>query len=85
MSAPSVVIALAPSEAARLAPDPLASVLRQARAAPVAVVGMGGPSADVPAPNGFGALTGPDSGVRLLGLLFESSYAPGRAPADTGC
>ena len=34
----------------------------------------------MPAPNGFGALTGPDAGVRLLGLLFESSYAPGRAP-----
>lgn len=81
VSAPAVVIALAPSQAAQLAPGPVASVLRQASAAPVAVVGLGGPSADVPAPNGFGALTGPDAGVRLLGLLFESSYAPGRAPA----
>ncbi len=80
-TASHVVIALAPAEAALLAPDPVAELLGQARAAPVAVVGIGGHAADVPAPTGFGALTGPDADVRVLGLLFESSYAPGRAPA----
>ena len=79
--APSVVIALAPAAAARLVPEPVSALLGEPSAAPVAVVGLGGTSADVPAPAGFGALTGPDSGVRVLGLLFESSYAPGRAPA----
>ena len=78
--APAVVIALAPAAAARVVPEPLSALLGQAMAAPVAVVGLGGTSADVPAPAGFGALTGPDSNVHLLGLLFESSYAPGRAP-----
>jgi protoporphyrinogen/coproporphyrinogen III oxidase len=79
--AAAVVIALAPAAAARLVPGPLAEVLAEAVAAPVAVVGLGGRSADVPAPTGFGALVGPDADLRTLGLLFESSYAPGRAPA----
>ena len=78
---PAVVIALAPDAAARVAPEPLAGLLAEAHAAPVAVVGLGGRSADVPAPAGFGALAGPDADVRALGLLFESSYAAGRAPA----
>ncbi len=78
--APAVVIALAPAAAAKMVPQPLAGVLAEAHAAPVAVVGLGGRSADVPAPAGFGALVGPDADVRVLGLLFESSYAPGRAP-----
>ena len=77
----AVVIALAPRDAATLVPPgPLAEVLSEAISAPVAVVGLGGRSADVPAPTGFGALVGPDSDVRTLGLLFESSYAPNRAP-----
>jgi oxygen-dependent protoporphyrinogen oxidase len=76
----AVVVALAPAAAAAVAPEPLSVVLREARAAPVAVVGLGGRSADLPIPTGFGALTGPQAGVRALGLLFESSYAPGRAP-----
>jgi oxygen-dependent protoporphyrinogen oxidase len=79
--APSVVVALPPAAAARLVPGSLSALLGEPSTAPVAVVGLGGPSADVPAPTGFGALTGPQSGVHLLGLLFESSYAPGRAPA----
>jgi oxygen-dependent protoporphyrinogen oxidase len=78
--APAVVVALAPAQAAPIVPEPVAELLGEARAAPVAVVGLGGRSADVPAPTGFGALTGPDSEVRTLGLLFESSYAAGRAP-----
>ncbi|MGI9645468.1 MAG: protoporphyrinogen/coproporphyrinogen oxidase [Ilumatobacteraceae bacterium] len=79
--APAVVLALAPGAAARIAPEPLTSLLAEAQAAPVAVVGLGGRSADVPVPAGFGALAGPDADVRALGVLFESSYAPGRAPA----
>ncbi len=79
--ADAVVIALAPAAASAVVPETVAEVLSEARAAPVAVVGLGGRSADVPAPAGFGALVGPDADVRTLGLLFESSYAPGRAPA----
>jgi len=79
--APAVVVALAPGAAQRVVPAPMGELLGEASAAPVAVVGLGGRSADLPVPTGFGALTGPDSGVRTLGLLFESSYAPGRAPA----
>jgi oxygen-dependent protoporphyrinogen oxidase len=79
--APSVVVALAPAQAARVVPAPLAPLLDEANAAPVAVVGLGGPAANVPVPSGFGALTGPDTDLHVLGLLFESSYAPGRAPA----
>ncbi len=79
--APSVVVALEPTAAARLVPEPIPALLAEARSAPVAVVGLGGRSADLPVPTGFGALAGPDADVRALGLLFESSYAPGRAPA----
>jgi len=78
---PAVVVALAPAEAARVVPGPLAPLLNEGRAAPVAVVGLGGHAADLPVPSGFGALTGPDGGLHILGLLFESSYAAGRAPA----
>lgn len=76
----AVIVALAPAAAASVVPEPLRPVLGEARAAPVAVVGLGGRSADLPLPPGFGALTGPHADVRALGLLFESSYAPGRAP-----
>lgn len=79
--AATVVVALAPGAAARVVPEELGGVLAEAESAPVAVVGLGGRSADVPAPTGFGALVGPDCDVRTLGLLFESSYAPDRAPS----
>ncbi len=79
--AAAVVVALAPAAAARVLPDSLTEVLSSATTAPVAVVGLGGRAADVPAPTGFGALVGPDADVRTLGLLFESSYAPSRAPS----
>lgn len=78
--APAVVVALAPDAASKIAPDPLRTVLAQSISAPVAVVGLGGRSGDLPLPSGFGALIGPDSQVRALGMLFESSYADGRAP-----
>ncbi|HQZ33067.1 MAG TPA: protoporphyrinogen oxidase [Ilumatobacteraceae bacterium] len=78
--APAVVVALSPSAATAITPEPLSAVLREAHAAPVAIVGLGGPSADLPLPSGFGALIGPQTDLRALGLLFESSYALGRAP-----
>jgi oxygen-dependent protoporphyrinogen oxidase len=77
----TAVLALAPAAAARLAPDDVATVLERATAAPVAIVGLGGPAADLPIPNGFGALVGPDADVRVLGVLFESQYATDRAPS----
>ncbi len=78
--APAVIVALAPAAAAGVVPEPLNAALGEARSAPVAVIGLGGRSADLPLPTGFGALIGPHTDVRALGLLFESSYAPGRAP-----
>ena len=78
--ADDVVLALAPQAAAKLVPDDIASLMADAVVAPVAVVGIGGRAADVPIPAGFGALIGPDTDVRVLGILMESQYAPGRAP-----
>jgi len=77
-----VVLAVAPAVAARLVPGPLAPVLGKAQAAPVAVVGLGGPGVSLP--EGFGYLAGPDADLAGIGCLFESSYAPGRAPAGSG-
>lgn len=79
-NARNVVLALAPHDASRLVPDDVASLMEDAVVAPVAVVGIGGRAADVPIPAGFGALIGPDADVRVLGILMESQYAPGRAP-----
>ncbi len=75
-----VVVALRPRAAAALIGGGLGAVLGQAVSAPAVVVGLGGPSDHVPLPPGFGVLTGPDAGVASLGVLFESSYAPRRAP-----
>ncbi len=80
VAAPTVVLATPTAVAATLAPPEVAEVLGRAQRAPVAVVGLGGPEALVPLPEGFGVLAGPGAGVRVLGVLFESRYAPGRAP-----
>lgn len=81
--ADSVVVALSPSACAALVPREISDLLGEGRPrhAPVALVGIGGHSADVPIPTGFGVLTGPRSGLRALGLLFESNFGVGRAPA----
>ncbi len=50
-------------------------------AAPVAVVWLGGDVDRMPIPAGFGYLVGPDTDLVGLGCLFESSYAPSRAPS----
>jgi oxygen-dependent protoporphyrinogen oxidase len=79
-TAAAVVVALPPADATRIVPDALSKLLADRPAAEVVVVGLGGPESSLRLPNGFGALAGPDSGIRGLGILFESSYAPGRAP-----
>lgn len=78
-----VVVACRPTDAARLLGGELGSVLDSAIAAPVVVVGIGGSAESVPLLPGFGALAGPDTGLAVLGVLFESSYAPHRAPAGS--
>jgi oxygen-dependent protoporphyrinogen oxidase len=55
-------------------------LLEKATGAPVAVVALGGEADPSPIPPGFGVLVGPDSGMVSRGILFESSYAPDRAP-----
>lgn len=49
--------------------------------APVAVVWLG---TEEPLPAAIGALAGPEEEMSTLGFLFESSYAPHRAPAGRG-
>ncbi len=80
-TARSLILALAPHRAAPLLPDDVSEVVDRGVTAPVAVIGIGGRAADVPLPIGFGALIGPDAGLHALGILFESQYAAGRAPA----
>ena len=79
-AAPAAVVALAPNQAAGLLPEPLGGLLSGRPTAPVAVIGLGGPEGSFRLPAGFGVLTGPEAGIRALGILFESSYGPGRAP-----
>ncbi len=77
LTASQVVLAVAPAVAQTLLgdPDPVPFP-----AAPVAVVWLGGPNERMPIPEGFGYLAGPDTDLVGLGCLFESSYAPARAP-----
>ena len=77
MRADAVVVAARPEHAARLLDGALADHLIRLSSAPVAVIGLGGAGGSVP--SGFGALIGPGP-LATLGLLFESSYAPDRAP-----
>lgn len=80
IAARHLILATRPSAAGRILGGEIAEVLGRAIAAPVAVVGLGGERRRLPLPAGFGALTGPDAGLATLGVLFESSYAPSRAP-----
>lgn len=79
LRAETVVIALRPEGAGRLLGDDVADLVAGAMTAPVVVVGLGG-SGPSPAPDGLGALVGPGESLSTLGVLFESSYAPTRAP-----
>lgn len=75
-----VVAAIEPTSFSRIAPEDIAPVFVGRPSAPVAVIGLGAPAASLPLPPGFGALTHPDAGHVGMGVLFESSYAPARAP-----
>ena len=74
-----VVLACSPRRSAELLGAEIGQRLRQAVTAPVAVVWLGGSRDEVPLPEGFGVLVGPDVDLHSVGVLFESSYAPFRA------
>lgn len=78
--AETLVLAVSPHDAASLLGGNIGEALERAVSAPVVVIGFGGPADGFPLPDGFGMLTGPDAGKVTRGVLFESSYAPGRAP-----
>lgn len=80
--ADAVVLAVHPHVAAGLIGGDVADDLRSLESAPVTVVGLGG-AGPLRLPEGFGALIGPDEGLVSAGVLFESSYAPSRAPAGS--
>lgn len=73
---------------AAISPDRLGDILPAVSVgdrwdrAPVAVVWLGVPDGTLP--DAVGALVGPDEGFVTLGFLYESSYAPHRAPAGEG-
>lgn len=75
----SVILATSRDRAAGLVDDELAAHLGDSTTAKVFVVGLGGPGHNV-LPDAFGALIGPGEGMVSRGLLYESSYAPERAP-----
>lgn len=75
-----VVAAVPPADLARLLPDELEFGADDPWA-PVAVVWLG---TSRPLPEAIGALVGSDEGFVSLGFLFESSYAPFRAPSGKG-
>lgn len=76
-----LVLALPPESLAGLIGGETADLLSSIDHAPVVVAGLGGPEDDISVPAGFGALPISDSGLATRGVLFESSYAPFRAPA----
>lgn len=76
----SVVVATSPGDAAAILSDPSVARLDGARSAPVTVTWLGGPADDIPGPDGFGVLCGPDPKMSTRGILFESSFDPSRAP-----
>jgi protoporphyrinogen/coproporphyrinogen III oxidase len=77
-----VVLACSPDISSGLVDSELREALLGSTSAPVAVIGLGGPSLGLP--SGFGILTGRDSGMITRGILLESSYAPHRAPHGHG-
>lgn len=81
IEAERVVAAVSPEVLVRLFP-PLFSDPEPAPWAPVAVVWLGLTAPQLP--EGFGVLIGPGEGFFTLGFLYESAYAPGRAPDGRG-
>jgi protoporphyrinogen/coproporphyrinogen III oxidase len=80
LHADRVVAAVPPAMLDRLLPNELEPGA-DGPWAPVAVVWLGTAR---PLPEAIGCLVGPDEGFASLGFLFESSYAPFRAPAGKG-
>jgi oxygen-dependent protoporphyrinogen oxidase len=80
----AVVLALPARDAAQLAADTLpelASKLRVFRRAPVAQVYLGALARSAPrAGDGFGCLVAQGEDPRVLGIVFESTVWPNRAP-----
>lgn len=81
LHADHLVMAVGPHDAAGILGGDLAAVLGRAVSSPAVVVGLGGPQQGFRLLPGFGALAGPDAATATLGVLFESSYDPSRAPA----
>ena len=80
LTADAVVVATDPAQASRILGGDLGARLAGAPTAPVAVVGLGGSENGARIPQGFGALVGAGESMVTRGVLFESSYAPDRAP-----
>jgi oxygen-dependent protoporphyrinogen oxidase len=78
VTAASVVVAVGGKAAGALVGGTVGEELTKLVTAPVVVAGFSAPASEAPLPPGFGALILESSPV--LGTLFESSYAPGRAP-----
>lgn len=78
LTARHLVLAIPAPAAADLLLGEAGALLSQSSTAPVVVAAFSG-AADSPLPDGFGALVA--GGGPTLGVLFESSYAPGRSPA----
>ena len=85
LEADAVVLAGPPSESARLVgdvDDPLAAELAAIPSAGLAVVALGFDESRLAAPlDGFGFLVPRGEGPRILGVLWDSSIYPGRAPS----
>ena len=85
-AAEAVVLATPPSASARLVAgvdDAVAAELSLIPSAGLAVVALGYAERDLPRPlDGFGFLVPRSEGVRSLGVLWDSSICPGRAPAS---
>jgi oxygen-dependent protoporphyrinogen oxidase len=84
IEADAVVLAAGPASTARVvAPfdGALAAVLDEIPSAPLAVVCLGYDESKLPRPlDGFGFLVPHGEGPRILGVLWDSSIYPGRAP-----
>ncbi|HKX76191.1 MAG TPA: protoporphyrinogen oxidase [Acidimicrobiia bacterium] len=78
ITAAMVVVTVGGEAAASLVGGALGADLGKTVTAPVLVAGFAAPAAAAPLPQGFGALCLGASPV--VGILFESSYAPERAP-----
>jgi protoporphyrinogen oxidase len=78
-----VVIATGVPSAAVVTPPILGPLLSGRPQAPVAVIGLGSRE-PMHLPGGFGALAHPNEDFVSRGVLFESAYAPHRAPDGGG-